>query len=66
MPPFTLLRRLIDCWLNQGRVAPDLAQAVADPATPWPRLVTLSAVHHHDAGHGRGAGRSAARGDAAR
>ena len=45
MPPFTLLRRLIDCWLNQGRVAPDLAQAIADPATPWPRLVTLSAVH---------------------
>jgi hypothetical protein len=45
VPPFRLLCRLID-----GRVAglpptPDLVAAVADPATPWPRLVTLSGVH---------------------
>lgn len=45
MPPFTLLRRLIDGWLSQRPIAPDLAAAVADPATHWPRLVTLSAVH---------------------
>jgi hypothetical protein len=45
MPPFTLLRRLIDIWLGQRPIAPDLAAAVADPATPWPRLVGLSAAH---------------------
>ena len=45
MPPFTLLRRLIDSWLCQRAIDQDLAAAIADPATPWPRLVTLSAVH---------------------
>ena len=45
MPPFTLLRRLIDGWLSRRPISPKLAAAIADPSTPWPRLVTLSAVH---------------------
>jgi hypothetical protein len=45
MPPFRLLRRLIDSWAAGLPPTPDLVAAVADPATPWPRLVTLSGVH---------------------
>ena len=45
MPPFRLLCHLIDGWVAGLPPAPDLVTAVADPATPWPRLVTLSGVH---------------------
>jgi hypothetical protein len=45
VPPFRLLCRLIDGWVAGLPPAPDLVAAIADPATPWPRLVTLSGVH---------------------
>lgn len=45
MPPFTFLCRLIDTWLAQRRVPPDLVAAASMPDVPWPRLVTLSGVH---------------------
>lgn len=45
MPPFNLICELIDCWLMELPIPAAVAAAIADPATPWPRLVTLSGVH---------------------
>ncbi len=45
MPPFNLLCQLIDCWLMELPIPAAVTAAVADPAAPWPRLVTLSGVH---------------------
>ena len=44
MAPFALLCRLLDAWLARQPVAAAVVEALG-PATPWPRLVTLSGVH---------------------
>jgi hypothetical protein len=45
LQPFALLCRLVDTRLAEARPDRALLGAIADPATPWPRLVTLSGVH---------------------
>jgi hypothetical protein len=45
LAPFALLCRLVETRLAERRPDRALFDAIADPGTPWPRLVTLSGVH---------------------
>jgi hypothetical protein len=45
LPPFALLCRLVDVRLAKSPPDRALLDTIADPCTPWPRLVTLSGVH---------------------